>query len=72
MKCSAFTGEWICNECANDEFFHPDYDKAKALEKQAMLLGDPNSYEHMGLPENYHETVEREKTNVKIVKIDVR
>ena len=72
MKCSAFTGEWICNECADDELFHPDYYKAKALEKQAILMGDPDLYEHIGLPDDYHKTVKREKINVKIVKIDVR
>ena len=53
---SRFNTEDICLECEEIERNHPDYQKAKDAEMEAVRAGNYN-FEGIGLPENLKKTI---------------
>ena len=47
--CSYFNTQQICGECEDRERDHPDYEKAKQAECEAVARGDCN-FPGIGLP----------------------
>lgn len=53
---SYFNTEMICLECDSLERRHPDYERAKEVERQEVLKCNYN-YEGIGLPSDYDDFV---------------
>ena len=49
LKMSFFNEDMICPECEEKERNHPDYQKAKEIERQEVLKGNYN-YGGIGKP----------------------
>ena len=49
LMMSMFNVQMLCNPCKDIEFRHPDYDRAREAEYDAVMRGDFD-YEGIGLP----------------------
>lgn len=61
---SMFTTDEICMDCVVLEKAHPDYDKARAMERAALLSGDRN-FPGIGLPADLAWPVSAELTKAR-------
>ena len=52
FRMSIFNQQHLCMDCIQKETQHPDYQKAKNAEHQAVLSGDFN-FPCIGLPDDY-------------------
>ena len=49
---SMFNQDWCCEICIGSRKRHPDYNKAREIEREEVIKGNTN-YEGVGLPDEY-------------------
>lgn len=52
FRMSMFNQDWCCEICIEVERTHPDYNKAREIEREEVIKGNTN-YEGVGLPDGY-------------------